>query len=173
MKSKLKTNFTYIDMMMRFFTFLMFALFMTVGCKDSSTNFDNDEQGLDQPDNGLAIRAVNTGTKDLEISTDGDASIAYCYESDGCEEISGGGGSFHWITEGDKSLISTSIDTSTAVGVLISFHVEAGSGFFEVVSGRAYRDQAGFLEFDPNEVLFTSDEFTEGTVVQDSYGDID
>ncbi|MFP8487974.1 hypothetical protein ACKGJO_02655 [Gracilimonas sp. Q87] len=159
-------------MIIRFSAFLMFALFITVGCKDSSTTSANDELGLDESDNGLAIRAVNTGTEDLEISTDGDTGIVFCYKSDGCKDVTSGGGSHHWITKDGESLISTSNDEGIAVGVLISFQVEAGSGYYEVVSGKAYRDDAGFLEFEPNKVLFTSDEFTKGTNVQSSYGDV-
>lgn len=157
-------------MTLRFSAFLIFALLITVGCKDSSTNSGNDDSELKQPNNGLAIKAVNTGTGDLEISTDGDAAIAFCYESDGCEDITGGGGSFHWITEGDASLIDYSSVDGKAVGANIAFHVDAGSGYFEVVSGYTYKDDAGFLEFEEDKVLYTSDGFTEGTIVQDSYG---
>ncbi|MTI88238.1 MAG: hypothetical protein FH748_09745 [Balneolaceae bacterium] len=155
-----------------YFPILLFAvLFMAIGCNDSST--DTDDSTNEITGNALAIRAVNTGSGNLEISQDSEATTIFCYKSTSCGEAQGGGGSFHTIFEDSESLIDYSEDERQAKGVKIAFHVDEGSGYFEVISGRSYRDDAGFLEFEEGDVLYTSEAFSAGDVVVDSYGNTD
>lgn len=154
---------------MRIFTTLILLPLMMLftGCKDN-TSGSEDESAT----NGLAVRAVNTGDVDLEISMDGNAKTDFCYESSGCEDT--GGQSFHVIYPDNESLIDYSTpEGGKAVGIKISFSVDQGSGYFEVVTGEAYRDDAGFLEFESDAVVYTSDPFSEGDIVSDSYGEVD
>jgi hypothetical protein len=118
---------------------------------------------------GMAVRAVNTGSGDLEIEMDDEAATTFCYEGEICEEM--GGGSLHMVFEGKFSNIDQSLPDQKVVGVKASFHVTKGSGKAEIISGRAYRDDAGFLEFEDGSVLYTSGSFTEGDIVTFEYGD--
>lgn len=149
---------------MRLSALIVISLIITLGCKDNSSNSKSSS-------NGLAVKAINTGTDDLEISQDAEASIDFCYESEGCIELSGQ--SFSWVYEGEESLIDYSDDEGKAVGIKVDFHVDNGSGYFEIVEGEAYRDDAGFLEFEEGKTLYTSDEFTEGNTVSYDYGETD
>lgn len=153
---------------MRVLTTIILFLSITLftGCKDSSSGNKN-ENNL----NGLGIRVVNTGDVDLELSMDSDADTDFCYEETGCEDTGGHG--FYLIYPDNESVVSHSTPDGQAVGIQIGFHVDAGSGYFEVVTGNAYRDDADFLEFDSDKVMYTSDEFTEGEIVIDTYGEVE
>jgi hypothetical protein len=54
---------------------------------------------------------------------------------------------------------------SKAVGVNISYKIEQGTGYFIVVEGQTYRDDAYYLEFESGSTIYTSDSFSEGDVV--------
>ncbi|NGP87612.1 hypothetical protein [Fodinibius halophilus] len=144
---------------------VVFGMLLITGCKDSGTDAGNEGELMES----LGVRVVNTGSGDLEVKTDGEASIDFCYENSGCEELSGG--SFHTIFEGQSSEIDYSSPDKKAVGVKVSFHVTKGSGKTEIVEGRTYRDDAGFLEFEEGEVLHTASSFKEGDIVTFEYGD--
>lgn len=153
-------------MTLRYLTYTIFTILLFSGCKDSATDTaiaEGDEL------TGMAVRVVNTGSGDLEIETDGDANIDFCYEGEGCADVSGQ--SFHIIYEGSSSNIDYSLPDKSSVGVKVSFRVTKGSGKAEIISGRAYRDDAGFLEFEDGDLLHTSDSFEEGDVVTFTYGE--
>lgn len=79
--------------------------------------------------------------------------------------------SFSTVFEGQESVIDYSTEEGTVVGVNVAFHVDAGSGYFEIVAGNSFRDDDGFLEFESGEVLYTSEEFSEGETVSYEYGE--
>ncbi|SMO93412.1 hypothetical protein [Gracilimonas mengyeensis] len=136
---------------------LLICILALTGCKDSGSGSNKNNAY-----NGLAVRVVNTGSGDLELSQDSDASTGFCYQEDGCP--TSGGGSFHTVFEGQDTIMDSSDPDGQAVGVQVGFHVDAGSGYFEIVEGKAYRDDAGFLEFEAADVVYTSDEFSAETV---------
>jgi hypothetical protein len=153
--------------MLRYLQLSVLAIVLISGCQNSTT--DSNDSGGDGEMIGLAVRAVNTGTGDLELETDSNANIQFCYEEEGCVNITGG--SFHTIFEGEDANIDFSTPDKHAVGVKVSFRVTNGSGKAEVISGRPYRDNSGFLEFEDGEVLHTSSSFSKGDVVTFEYGD--
>lgn len=132
----------------------------------------------DKTSNGLAIRAVNTGSEDFEISYGGmsegeDATgSTYCYSESGCEDLSGGDISIIY-PENEGIINESNPEDGKAVGVKISLHVDAGTGYFEVVRGESYRDDAGFREFNPEEVVSKTDTYSEGDLVEFEWGKTD
>jgi hypothetical protein len=74
-------NFKYEVYDIRLLTLSLFIITISIGtgCKDNSYGSDANAG------NSLAIKVVNTGAKDLEVSTDGDASNAFCYSDSDCE----------------------------------------------------------------------------------------
>lgn len=159
--------------MLRLSLILLFVMAFGVSCSDSGT----DSSDVTAEANGLGIRAVNTGSDDFEVSYGGNQSenangFSYCYSGTGCEETGGGGISIIY-PEHDSIINESNPEDGKAVGVKVSIHIDAGTGYFEVVSGESYRDDAGFREFDPKEVVSTTDEYTEGTVVEFEWGETD
>lgn len=150
-------------MTLRYLTITLFSILLIAGCSDSSTDADT---GAD----GLGLRAVNTGNGDLEIEMDGEIDTVFCYD-DGCTAVSGF--SFYTIYEGKSSITSTSQVDKRAVGVKVGFRVTKGQGKMEVVRGESYRDEGGFKEFEPGNVIHTSDTFSEGDVVTYTVGETD
>lgn len=155
------------------YTILVFILLIGItGCSDDSTSSEPEESEL----NGLAIMLERTGDEDVEIATgryaDADVgTVRFCYEDEGCEESEGGrksswGGPTRYILE-------ISDPDKQAVGVIVEFEVNAGEGFAEVVRGESYEDEDGWPEFDEEEVVETSDSFSEGDVVEFTYGETD
>lgn len=59
--------------------------FIVAACSDSGTDAGSPDDNI-----SLGIRIVNTGTEDLELETNADADINFCYESEGCDDLSGG-----------------------------------------------------------------------------------
>lgn len=154
-------------MILRYLKFGFLSLILLAGCKDSSTGAGENEQATGD---GLAVRAVNTGSEDLELETDSEANIDFCYEGDGCADT--GGQSFHLVYAGESSLVDYSVPDKKAVGVTVGINITKGTGYFEVISGRPYRDDAGFLEFEEGgEVLYTSDTFSAGETARFQTGD--
>lgn len=149
-------------MKLRYLAIILIPFLLITGCSDSGTDSGSDTDGL-------AVRAVNTGSGDLEIESDSEAGTAFCYDDEGCESL--GGFSFHTIYEDNESLIFMSQVDKQAVGVKVGFRVTAGQGRVEVINGSAYSDDAGFREFDEGDVIHTSDTFSEGDVVQFSVGE--
>jgi hypothetical protein len=130
--------------------------FMLLSCSDDSTSSDEGEG------TSLAVRIVNTGSGDLDIQSGGEDSTYFCYAG---EECSGGSSccSFATIFQGQSDLFNISNPERDAVGAEVGFRVESGQGRFEIVLGTAYYDD-GWLEFEESEILYTSEEFTSGSV---------
>lgn len=137
-----------------------------LGCSGNGSG----SEGSSSP-NSLAVRAVNTGSGDLELSQEGEASTVFCYEEDGCETP--GGFSFNTVSEGQESLVDYSHPDGKAVGVKVNIKVDAGSGYLEIVTGETYRDDSDFLEFDTEKVVHTTDEFSAETTITFDYGETD
>lgn len=151
-------------MKLRYLTITLFSVLIVAGCGDSSTDAD---AGAD----GLGLRAINTGSGSFEIEMDGEIGTAFCYEEDGCTDISGF--SFYGINEGSQSITTVSQIDKRAVGVKVGFRVTQGQGKVEVVRGEVYRDEGGFREFEPGNVIHTSETFSEGDVADFSVGETD
>lgn len=154
--------------MLRCVIYAVVGVFLIFGCKDNATEA-TETLKANEEFAGMAVRAVNTGSGDLEIEMDNEAATTFCYEGESCGEM--GGGSFHMVFEGKSSNIDQSLPDKKVVGVKASFHVTKGNGKAKIISGRAYRDDAGFLEFEEGDVLYTSDSFKEGDIVTFEYGD--
>jgi hypothetical protein len=127
-----------------------------LSCSDDSTS-SGDGEG-----ESLAVRIVNTGSGDLDIQSGGEHSTYFCYNGEDC---SGGSSccSFATIFQGQSDLFEISNPDKKAVGVEVGFQVDSGQGRFEIIRGTAYYDD-GWLEFDAVELLYSSDEFTSGSV---------
>lgn len=145
---------------------LFFAVLFAVSCSDSSTGPENNS-GL------LAIRAINTGSVDFEVSygmstSKNEDGFTYCYSNEGCKPTSGGGA--YTIFEGQPSVVDYSYpEQGAAVGIKVSLFVESGTGHFEVVRGKL--DGEGVLaEFIVTDVVFTSDTYNKGDLVEFSWG---
>lgn len=150
------------------FIILFALLFAFTACDDDDTPSAAAGEDL----NGLAVVLERTSDEDVEVSfgsfADEDVSIRFCYEGDGCEDASGGG-TMSW--GGPSSImIEQSDPDKIAVGVIVGFQVESGEGYAEVVAGESYEDD-GRPQFDEVDVVETSDPFSEGDIVEFSYGE--
>jgi hypothetical protein len=140
------------------------------GCGDSNSTSSEPATEL----NGLAVVLERTSDEDVEVSqgsfADADiGTVRFCYEDEGCEESSGGsteswGGPARYIME-------SSDPGKQAVGVIVEFEVDTGEGFAEVMKGESYEDEDGFSHFDGEEAVKTSEPFSEGDVVEFTYGE--
>lgn len=148
-----------------------------VSCSKDDDNASADNSGSTLK--SLAIRAVSTGSGDFEISngmsTSPDAQgVDYCYKKKGCIHLMGSGA---FTVFSDMSGIidhSSPDEEGRVIGVKVSLHIDAGSGYFEVVRGKSYRSNGGFSEFDAgDEVVFKSETFSEGDLVEFSWGETD
>lgn len=151
--------------------FALIILIAITGCGD-----DNGSTGPDINVNGLAVVLERTGEEDIEISEGSfaDADIQttrFCYAEEGCE--GGGGGSNQSWSGPSRYSMEHSDPGKEAVGVIVEFEVISGEGFVEIVEGEAYENENGFPQFDEENVVETSDAFSEGDVIQLSYGDTD
>lgn len=151
--------------------FALIILIGITGCGD-----DNGSTGPDINVNGLAVVLERTGVEDLEISEGSvaDADIQttrFCYAEEGCED--GGGGSNQSWSGPSRLTMEQSDPEKEAVGVIVEFEVNGGEGFVEIIEGEAYENENGFLEFEEENIVETSDTFSEGDVIQLSYGDTD
>lgn len=151
---------------------IMFFMIYGISCSDSGTSVTQEAEL-----NGIGIRAVNTGSEDFEISygaheSEGTIGFSYCYSSSGCENLEGDGGGYILIYPDKGNIVDESDpDDGQAVGVKVNVHIDAGTGYFEVVRGESYRDDDGFREFNPVEVVFTSNEFSAGSVTDFEWGE--
>jgi len=142
-----------------------------------SSDDDGTTNGSNSSYKNLGIRAVNTGTEDLEISygdmsTQGAQGFEFCYEGMECEH-SEGGGSF-WINPNMASIIikSSSDKEGQVIGVKANLQIDAGSGYIEVVRGRVENPEDVFPEFEvEGEPVYTTETFSEGDLIEFSWGE--
>ncbi len=142
---------------------MVLSVAVLAGCSDSSTAVE-EENELES----LGVRMVNTGTGEFEVESSGEKSIHFCYD-DGCE--SPGGASFAAVSEDDQMIFHFSEPERQAIGAFVGFEVTSGQGRFEIVSGVSYNDD-GWREFTPHDVIYTSEEYSEGDLVEYTHGDM-
>jgi len=154
-----------------FILYILFisALILTVtGCSDDGPT------AADEASNGLALILERTSEEQLEVTrgnfADTDVHVLFCYEGEGCEDPDGGSR----IAFGTETQILEQSDPDKiATGVIVGFQVDNGAGVAEVVRGESFVNEDGFDEFEPDQVVETSDPFTEGDVVEFTYGETD
>lgn len=156
----------YIEEKMKIFKILLIitvAALTGISCSDNSTAIEEEEE-LES----LGVRLVNTGSGEFEVESNGEKSIFFCYD-DGCETP--GGGSFATVSENDQMVFHFSEPERQAIGAFVGFEVTSGQGRFELVNGVSYNDD-GWQEFTVNDVIYTSEEFSNGDVAEYTYGDM-
>lgn len=147
--------------------FILFALSFTLsGCSDDSPT------GTDEATNGLALILERTSEEDVEVTqgnfADVDVHLRFCYEGEGCEDPDGGS-RYSFGTE--THILDQSDPDKVANGVIVGFQVDSGSGIAEVVRGDSFFNEDGFRNFEPAQVVESSDPFSEGDVVEFTYGE--
>lgn len=168
--TNLKTKFIILTMKRVSYTIVVLIFLIGItGCGDDGSTSSESEL------NGLAVVLERTGDEEVEVSqgsfADADiGTVRFCYEGEGCEESSGGsteswGGPTRYIME-------SSDPGKQAVGVIVEFEVNAGEGFAEIVRGESYEEE-GFPRFDEGEAVETIDSFSEGDVIEFTYGETD
>ncbi|SMO35779.1 hypothetical protein [Fodinibius sediminis] len=148
------------------FILLFFSFTTLTGCSDNSTGSDGGSSNK-----SLGVRLVNTGSEDLEVETGSDNKITFCYDKEGCTELGGGG--FATVFPDQEMVFNESDPDKFAIGVKVGVKITAGKGKIEIVRGESYRDDAGFLEFTPSEVVHTSDTYTAGDTAVFEWGETD
>ena len=153
---------------LRNFTFIL-TLFALFACSDDTTT------GPDSSSNGLAIFLERTAGEQGEVTQGRFAeteqevgTVRFCYAGEGCEEGDSGSRS-GWGSE--RRMLDQSDPDKEAVGIIVEFHVEEGEGFAEIIRGDSYENEDGFRQFNEEDVVLTSDPFTEGDIVSFEYGD--
>jgi hypothetical protein len=150
-------------------SFLYYAIFaialFAFGCGD-----DNGSTSTDLSSPALALNAINTGTGDLDIEMRDEMGAHFCYEETGCEMETGT--TFHSIFEDQSREIHHSDPSRTAVGVIVEFEVVGGEGIIKVLTGVA-EENGFFINFEAEDVIYTSQPFQEGDVVSFEVGETD
>ena len=155
---------------LRNFTFILtLSLFALIACSDDTAT------GPDSSSNGLAIFLERTAGEEGEVTQGRFAeteqevgTVRFCYAGEGCEEGDSGSRT-GWGTE--RTMLDQSEPGREAVGIIVEFHVEEGEGFAEIIRGDSYENEDGFRRFNEEDVVQTSDSFTEGDIVTFEYGD--
>lgn len=150
---------------------LLFALLFTItSCSDNGTGPGSDV-------NGLAVMLERTHDGELEVTQgnfaedDDVGTIRFCYEGEGCEDADGGRRT-SW--DGDVEMrLEQSNPEKVATGVIVEFQVSEGEGIAEIVEGESYENEHGFPQFDPVDVVETSEPFEEGDIVRFTYGQVE
>lgn len=148
---------------------ILFALSFTIaGCSDDSPT------ASEEVNNGLALILERTSEEDVEVTqgsfADVDVHVLFCYEGEGCDDPDGGS-RYSFGTE--THILDQSNPDKVATGVIVGFQVDSGMGVAEVVRGESFFNEDGFRNFEPDQVVESSQPFSQGDVVEFTYGETD